>query len=187
MRQKIELYIISLWLLFVLIIVNRIKVNICFGCKFISIYEFIFINLIPSVAFVFLIIGLILYYKFKSTINGSKLLPVRIIKIENVNYEHLTFLTTYIIPLICFDLAKIQYAITLLILLVIIGIIHVKTNMFYANPTLALLGFNIYQVETSQGTNIVYISTDKLVKGIFVSSLKLDSRTYFVKISPNNE
>jgi len=53
--------------------------------------------------------------------------------------------------------------------------------MFYANPTLALLGYNVYKVETSQGENLIYISKDKLEINNWVSSLQLDQKTYFVK------
>jgi len=141
MRKKVELYIISLWLLFLLIIVNKINVNICFdGCEFIGFKQLLIDNIIPVIAFTFFILGFVFYFRFKYSIGGGTNLPVKIKKIENVNCEHLTFLTTYIIPLICFDLSQIRYAVVLLLLLIIIGAIYVKTNLFYANPTLALLG-----------------------------------------------
>lgn len=48
--------------------------------------------------------------------------PYEIESIKNENYEYLTFLTTYIIPLICIDLTKIRYVFVPGVLLVLIGI-----------------------------------------------------------------
>jgi hypothetical protein len=189
LRRKVELYIVSLWLLFLLIIVNRTQLQLCWGCSFIGFRQLFLDNVIPTIALLFFLFGFVFYFRFKYTIDGTPLLPVKIKKIKHSNYEHLTFLTTYIIPLICFDLSQIRYAVDLLILLIIIGAIYVKTNMFYANPTLALLGYNVYKVETSQGVDLIYISKEKLEINSWVSSLQLDHKTYFVKLitQPTNE
>ena len=52
----------------------------------------------------------------------------------------------------------------LFILLVIIGCIYIKTNIFHTNPTLALLGYNIYKVSTENRKNIIIISKITLTK-----------------------
>lgn len=188
MKQKIELYIISLWLLFLLIIIIRIDVKICFdNCQFIGFEKLFKGNVIPFVAFFFFILGFIFYFRFKYLINGGANIPVKIKKIENINYEHLTFLTTYIVPLICFDLSQIRYSIVLLILLIIIGAIYVKTNLFYANPTLALLGYHIYKAEIEDGKPLVLISREILSENSWINSLKLDNNTYFVKLNTTNK
>lgn len=183
LKLKIQLYILSLWLLFLLIIVNRFKVTICFdGCAFEGFGKLIIDNIIPVIAFILFALGIIFYLRFRYLISGAKKLPVQIKKIENVNYEHLTFLTTYIIPLICFDLSQYTYALDLAILLVIIGAIYIKTNLFYANPTLALLGYQIYKVNTVENDNLIFISREKLKVEDWVELLSLDESIYFVKL-----
>ncbi len=57
--------------------------------------------------------------------------------------------------------------------------------MFYANPTLALLGYQIYRVSTSEKQGIIFISKEKLIKGNWVQPLSLDEKIYFVKIKTN--
>lgn len=59
-----------------------------------------------------------------------------------------------------------------------------KYNMFYAKIGLAILGYKLYKVETSQGENLIYISRDKLELNNWVSSLMLDPKTYYVKLTP---
>lgn len=124
--EKFELYILSLWLLFFLIIVVTVDIPFCFGenCHFIGWVSLLSNNVIPLISLAFLLLGAFYYFRFDYRISGSKKLPVRIEKIEDLNYEHLTFLTTYIIPLICFNLTSTRYIFALFFLLVIIGIIY---------------------------------------------------------------
>lgn len=155
--EKYQIYIISLWLLFLLIIVIYFEVPICFfdNCKFIGFEKLLTPKiLISSISFIFLFLGVLFYFSFKRKLQEAKNLPTTIDYIENINYEHLTFLTTYIIPLISFNLEIPRNIIALVILLSAIGVIYIKTDKFYANPTLAILGFKIYKIKVKDRLNI---------------------------------
>lgn len=78
---------------------------------------------------------------------NSQELSVKIIHKENLNYNILNFVTSYFVPLVSFNYVKLNHWIVLFLLLVIIGIIFCKSNGFYNNPTLALLGFRLYQTQ----------------------------------------
>lgn len=125
------------------------------------------------------------YFRFDYRIAGSKSIAARVVKIEDVNYEHLTFLTTYIIPLICFNLTNVRYLLALGVLLFVIGVIYVKTDKFYANPTLAVLGFRVYKINLQTRVRllegIVVISKERLAEGDQISRLGLDDKVYFVR------
>ena len=185
--DKFELYIMSLWFLFFLIIVITVDIPMCFGdsCQFIGFWEVIKKNTVPVVSLLLVLFGVIFYFRFNYRVSGSKKLPVEIIDIEDLNYEHLTFLTTYIIPLICFNLASTRYLIALAFLLIVIGIIYVKTDKFYANPTLAVLGFRLYKVTVKTRTgikeNIVVITKDRLSELDQLKTLDLDNKVYFAR------
>ncbi len=185
--DKFELYIMSLWFLFFLIIVITIDIPICFenNCEFIGFEKVIKKNIVAITSLAFLISGIFFYFRFDYRVSGSKSLPSKITKIEDMNYEHLTFLTTYIIPLICFNLASTRYLIALGLLLIIIGVIYVKTDKFYANPTLAVLGFRLYKVDikTRTGTkkNIILITKDRLSEFDQINNLSLDEKVYFAR------
>lgn len=185
--EKFELYILSLWFLFLLIIVVTIDVPFCYGdnCEFIGFLPLLQKNVVPIIALLLLAFGILFYLRFDYRIAGSKSIAAKIVKIEDVNYEHLTFLTTYIIPLICFNLTSTRYLVALGLLLVIIGIIYIKTDKFYANPTLAVLGFRVYKVslDTRLGSkeNLVVISKERLNEGDQIIRLSLDEKVYFVR------
>lgn len=185
--DKFELYVLSLWFLFLLIIVITIDIPICFGssCYFIGWSELATRNVVPTISIVFLIIGIIYLFRFDYKIAGSKTIPVVITSVEDSNYEHLTFLTTYIIPLICFNLTSARYLVALGMLLIVIGLIYVRTDKFYANPTLAILGFRLYSAvitrRTGETVNAILISKDQLREGCKIQYLELDNRVFYAK------
>ena len=106
-------------------------------------------------------------------------------KVENINYEHLTFLATYVVPLISFDFGSGRQMIVLFLLLVVMGIIYIKTDLFYANPSLALLGFHIYRANGSfkngDREGIVLVARGRIKEGQKLSYIKLDEKIYYVK------
>lgn len=121
---------------------------------------------------------------------GTPELSFKIREVENIDYEHLTFLTTYIIPLVCFQFENFRYVVVFIILLIVIGSIYIRTDLFYANPTLALLRFRIYRItgEFRTGeirTDKIIISKDILKKDDRVKYFKLDERIYYAsKVKP---
>ena len=193
MLRKIGLFFLSLWLLFVLIIIITIDIPVSFseGSSFIGLSYIVSHNIIPIICLVAIGIGMFSYFDFKFQMKGSPELSFQIEKIENIDYEHLTFLTTYIIPLVCFQFKELRYLLVFAIILVVIGIIYVRTDLFYANPTLAIFQFRIYKVngkfrngETKE--NRILICKEKLEKDDRVKYLKLDNRIYYAyKVNPN--
>lgn len=111
---------------------------------------------------------------------------IRVSNVENLNYEPLAFLVTYILPLVCLDFDNFRYLIVFLILLVIIGVMYIKTNMFYANPTLAIMGFHIYKVSgkfygEDITNNVVIITRSIIQEDMNVYWRELDYNVYYVK------
>lgn len=182
---KVELYILSLLLLFVFLIIATIPVCLGSNCRFISFKVLLYEHQVLIGSIIMVIVGLIIFIRFKYRISKSGNLPEEILEVEDDNYEHLTFLATYIIPLITFDLNNNRFVIILLLLLIIIGAIFVKTDKFHVNPTLSLFGFKIYKVKAksrSKTRNYVLVSLDKIKKGDNVSVQKFDENVRFGKL-----
>lgn len=185
-RRKVGLYVISLWLLFLLIIIITVKIPLCWGddCHLIGFNQLNTGIVIPVICLVFLLWGIYEFKRFKFDIEGSTNIPFKLVKVESINYEHLTFLATYIIPLVTFDFESVRYLIVLALLLIFMGVIYIKTDLFYANPSLALLGFHIYKADglfkgDDTRENIIIITRSKLNKNERVSYIKLDERIYY--------
>jgi len=186
--DKIELYIISLWLLFFLIFIVTVQLPICFGsqCEFIGLKKLFVLNWIALFALSLLCLGIVFYSRFKYKMSGSQQNSIKVTKIENKDYEHLTFLSTYIIPLIAFDLTKTRYLFVLVFLLIAIGAMYIKTNLFYSNPTLALLGYKIYKIDaefrTKEEMEVIIIARQSINIEDRLSFKKIHNKIYYVRV-----
>lgn len=184
--EKIQLYIVSLWLLFVLVIVITIDIPICLDrdCVFIGYANLIKMNIPGCVSLVFLMLGALFALTFNCRLDGGLRLPTKVSAVENINFEHLTFLVAYIVPLVGMDLTKPKYLVVVSLLLIFIGAIYVRTGMFYSNPSLALLGYHIYKAKGSfdgigRDVSVVIITKDRLRTEDMIFYKCLDDKIVF--------
>lgn len=184
--DKLGLYITSLWLLFFMLIILKADISIIFNNNF-TIIELLKINIIPIISFIFLCLGIAYCFYFDHKFKGTAPIQIKVEKIKNVNYEHILFLTTYIIPLLSFDVSNGKYLLLLVVLLISIGIIYIKTNLFYANPTLALLNYRIYKITGSRNVelkkdyyrDIIIITKTKIQTNNEIQLILLSDNIYY--------
>lgn len=188
---KLRFYIMSLWLLFVLLFFLTVDIPIS------SLKDAHFIDVIPLlkqnwVAFIFLllaVLGFAFAFIERRKWAGVSNPPYEILSVKNENYEYLTFLTTYIIPLICIDLTKDRYLIVLGVLLALIGFIFVRMDLYYGNPSLALMGYRLYRAEIKgreAPDGIILISKDRLNKASFIKWIPIDKYVWIAKEIKND-
>ena len=94
-------------------------------------------------------------------------------------------MATYIIPLVCFPMETEREVFVMFSVIVIIGCIFVKTDLYYTNPSLILLGFNVYRVSTNSDKEFrqgIAIIKGKLKKGDSIKYLTLSDNVYFGRI-----
>ncbi|MGP9499173.1 anti-phage protein KwaA [Halomonas sp. AOP43-D1-4] len=186
-RRKIDLYLLSLALLFVffLVISTELPSSSFSWSNFESWKGLASNNILPIISVAALLYCIFSYFRFDYDLKGTTNIPFEIDNIEDINYEHLTFLATYVVPLISFDFGSGRQMIVLALLLVVMGIIYIKTDLFYANPSLALLGFHIYKANGSfkngKRNGIVVICRGRLSEKQKVSYIRLDDRIYYVR------
>jgi len=186
-RRKVDLYVLSLGVLFVFILIMTIEFpEGVVDLKHVSSWvRFLGFNVFPSIIFASLCYSVFAYFRFDFDLKGATDIPFQVTKVEGINYEHLTFLATYVIPLISFEFSSTRQLAVFVLLLLVMCVIYIKTDLFYANPSLALLGFQIYRANGSFKTgvreNIILISKCKIVENQKLSYIKLDDRIYYVK------
>lgn len=121
-----------------------------------------------------LIIGALIYFIMISIWIGiwyakkrwSKF-PVMVTSVRNNNTEQILYLMTYMIPLISIDYDRITL-LQLIASLIFMGFIYCKTNLFFANPFLSLLWWNVYRahIENTQINEDAIIMTRKKLRDI---------------------
>lgn len=180
---KLSLYLISLWILFFMLIILKIDTSdIPFNITCNNLFYFLKHNMFSIFCLFLMGMGGFGYLFFKDSLNNAKELPVQIEQCESVNYENLSFLATYVIPLVCFPMESDREIFVLFSVIIIIGCIFAKTNLYYSNPSLVLLGFNVYQVKTNskkQFQNGIVIVRGNIKRGDSIKYLNLSDNVYF--------
>lgn len=189
---KTVLYILSLWLLFLsLLIMSFDKVLIKNLCDYIFTENFTFPisslrvrNIVFIVSLVFIFIGAIILIILANSFGSGWSVTCTVSDISNENHEHLEFLTTYIMPLVFTDVDSKRTVLNLGLMIFVIGAIYVKTNRFYSNPSLAILGFRIYKANVhDRGVKKCTIICRGVLKSTdSIKYIKIDDETYLAKI-----
>lgn len=164
--NKIKLFIMSFWIFFLLLIVTTVDFPYCFGdeCEFIGLSQVTTIaNVIALFGLLALLMGALFYYQFMTELKSDLDLPVTVRTVENINYEYFALLMT-IVSLIFFDYTTPRGVVLLVILVFIMGAIFMKTEMFYSNPSFAILGFHIYKATTNNDSleGCIFITKEKI-------------------------
>lgn len=161
---KIGSYLLSLFPLLIILLMQQ---NSSFFINNNCLYEVIAIYVI-----IILIALLRLLPIFK-----LEWIPVTVTNLQKRNWEQLIYFMTYIIPFITLDITKMTQLITLFFIITFIWIIYIKTNLYLANPFLALIWFNLYNawIKNSDGVNCEAVILTKMK---YKEILKKESLTW---------
>lgn len=198
-KEEIKLYILSLAILFLIVLLITFDLSFLDSVDNCSIplecaaeknnsqvlLEAIKSNWLPVLMAILISYCFFIKYEFEHKLDGGAGDSLNIIECESQDYEYLTFLATYIIPFFGFSFTEIGRLLAYAVLLVVIGIIFVKTEKYYANPTLAVFGYRIYKVTLTDGTDeyksVVAITKGKLSSGNTVKFKNLSENVFFVR------
>lgn len=136
---KTMLFISSYFPLYLLIIVNILpfeNLNITsFSPDRLETIVYVVLVMLSLVSFIPVIY--IRKCELNDTINSKK--------VNKKHGETLSYLVTYIIPLLIIDISDPGTLITNIILFMLIGFLYVKSNMIHINILFLLFGWNIYE------------------------------------------
>lgn len=174
--QKIILFISAFVPMYVLFLINLIV-------------ELINENLTFNVTNTCVLIGLVIF----SLVGGIGLIlilnskkerykTIKVISKKNLTDQHfLNYFSLFVLLALTFDLSKICFVCVFLVILVFIGIVYVKNNIFYVNPLLNILGYSFY--------DIVYLDENEQEKEIrifFKGELDTENTQYLLYSSKKN-
>jgi hypothetical protein len=187
LKRKIDLYIFSLGILFIAFII--ILLTFPRNSELLKNSEWwlelLQTNPVPICCFLLLLYGTWAYMRFDFIIKGTTDLPRQCPRVTKMDYESMTFVLTIVLPFVSINVASLRHLIVTILLLIIIGIVCIRTNLLYTNPSLALLGFfvyriNEYSVEWGESSEIILISRGKIETGQLLHRLALDKHVFYV-------
>ncbi len=182
--KKISLYFISLYLLFLFILIKTINIPISFSkdAVFIGWYDLLSNNIIPLILIGLMLIQLLIYLKIKYLRNGVYDAQKRVVAIEEEKTNDATeFLLSTVIPVAFFDFTDIRDIIIAIIVILVIGFIDTNTKKHTVNLTLVLIGFKYYTVNLSDGKKYDIITFNELSKDSIIEIRCVKGDLYFAK------
>lgn len=184
---KIGFYLLSMvfFLIIVMILGTDIPVYLGKDAQFIGWSNFFKMGIIiPIVCGLLLLFagGFACWLRHKS--KGTRLGPITIKEISNVNSEIMSFVAAYFFPLVGFNYSTTwKHVVVLAGLFVLIGIIYIKGDIYYCNPTLSILGYRTYKVSGMANNgdpfNQTVITRDRLSVNDRFIYITIDSNTCF--------
>lgn len=73
---------------------------------------------------------------------------IKILKKKSITEQHfLGYFSLFVLFALTFELERVSMFVIFLIIIILIGIVYIKNNLFYINPLLNILGYNFYDID----------------------------------------
>ena len=188
---KIEFYLISLWLLFASVFLVSFQAPLEDRGNSPSFafwgHHLWWGDAVAAVSFSLAVIGLWCFRRFVVQIKGAGGVTYSLQSVEDLGYEQIAFLATYIIPFASFELASVRKTLLWAALIGITGMIYISIDKYYANPTLCLMGFKtykaVYVASSGQRKQVVLVSRQKLQDGSDVRMIAFAEGACFARLA----
>lgn len=82
----------------------------------------------------------------------------KVIQVNAENEKVLSYLVTYLLPFLGFNLTNLSDSIALVILFMAVGLLYIKADLIFINPVLMLFGYNIYSVTFENNQKRILLS-----------------------------
>lgn len=174
--KKLLLFLSAFVPLYFLLII-KIIIDIIFGNLHFNILNTISLFTF-SMAMLFGIIGAKQALKH----NQTKSVKIAIVEKQSLTEQYfLGYFSLFVLFALSFEIEKVSMFVVFITIIILIGIVYIKNDLFYINPFLNLLGYNFYQVSFYMQN-----STEKQVaKFLFKGQLKTYQK-YNAKLSHEN-
>lgn len=176
LKSQIDLYILSLLFLFIIVAIIAFdgkSISDFFSSDDVSLkrgeYFWAFsLDFLKSNVLLFLCVAMsiysyLVYRGFERMLEGGGGDTLLVEESSSEDYESSVFLATYVIPFLGFNFDDLGRVISYVFLMILIGAIFIKTERYYANPTLSLFGYRVYKITYRGGeSKIIAISKSKI-------------------------
>lgn len=152
-----------------------------------TICQFLYKNLWTLICEVILLclvlysIGIFVHFKYFSEISGD--LPSKVVSVSEDKEASLSFFLTYVLPISIYQLDNVRNVVAFVLIVVLMFALMSKTNLFYANPILCLIGYRVYHIKyMNDDTEKIVLSLDDIKADVYTSTSIIESNVLIGKI-----
>jgi len=132
----VPMYILFLLNSIVWLILGHLEVN------FVNLSTIIVLSILTLIG----IAGVIIIINCKS----KKEEEIKLLSKKNLTDQHfLNYFSLFVLLSLTFDLSKLSFICVFIVIMIFIGIVYIKNNIFYINPLLNIMGYSFYDVTYS--------------------------------------
>lgn len=139
--SKVVLFISAFVPMYILFLVNLIVELINKNLSFNVTNTVVLLSLLSL-----MLIGLIGLFVIITNKNGSKHTIVVLTKKNLTDQHFLNYFSLFVLLALTFDLSKVCFVCVFVVIVVFIGIVYIKNNIYYVNPLLNILGYSFYDI-----------------------------------------
>jgi len=125
------------------------------------------------------VVGLIIIFYVLNRISGEYKEASTIKPETKINFQ---YFLAYIIPFIAIDIDSMRQILAYSVLFVFIGILYIRTELIYVNPTLTLLGYHIFKIKV-KNEDIMLITRNNYEKALSNPVILIGKDLYFERRS----
>ena len=107
-----------------------------------------------SICLIWVLVSFVIYFKFKFFFKYGRDSGYTIHSIDEDKEAGLNFFLALILPMMANDIDKINKLITFILLVLIIVMLLAKTNLYYKNPILIIVGYKVYKFKFDNNPNM---------------------------------
>lgn len=124
---------------------------------------------------IFGMVGLFSIIYYCKTIVGTPIKGTEIKSGGSINFQ---YFLAYVIPFIAIDIDSNRQLLAYAVLFIFTGMIYIKSNLIYINPTLTILGFHLFEFKTKKGICMLITKKNK-VNALSKLLVRIDEDLYY--------
>ncbi|WP_157004418.1 hypothetical protein [Brevundimonas nasdae] len=93
----------------------------------------------------------------------------------------MSYIASYVVPFAATTLTDVNQAFALAIFLAVLGIVYVNSGMIHVNPLLSAVGYNLYEVESTDGMPSVVLTRKRIKRGDILSIIDIGDDVFVEK------
>jgi hypothetical protein len=101
--------------------------------------------------------------------------------------EAIAYVVTYLLPFLTINSTAWQSRVATAVFVLIVGILYVRSHIFYVNPLLSLAGYRLFEIRAGKGFVLLLTRREFLAPGTAVRARRVSSYVYWERRLHGNE